>query len=113
MGLINESLKHCIESIREIKYSSLKRITQELITYLGNLEGVDSYEDLKKDQIVFSLPATSLKTKVIYPKESYSLSELVKLAKTEANNDLMASYNLLMLQISKNQYKFNLTRLLA
>lgn len=83
-NILNESLKHCVASIRLLKYKSLDRINRELIEELSNLEGITSYTDDSKDQIVFALPLTNLITNIIYTNH-FSLKELVTLLSSESS----------------------------
>jgi hypothetical protein len=113
MNLINESLKQCVKRIREVKFNSLKLINADLISLLEGIEGIDSFEDTKKDQIVFALPLTKLRTKVIFPDNGYSLLELVKATKSEVGPDLSDSYSFLISKISKNLFPFNSKKLFS
>lgn len=76
MGIINDSLKDCVEKIRKFKFSTLDAINRELITKLKTLQDIKYYEDSEKDCIVFALPLSQVYTKITYP-QSYSTQELV------------------------------------
>ena len=65
MGIINESLKFCVEKMRKIKFLNLELINEELITILHDIEGISFFEDDKKDQIVFALPLSPMSTEII------------------------------------------------
>jgi hypothetical protein len=78
MSIINESLKHCVGLIRQSKFLTFDHINQELIDQLRVLPGVESFEDLKKDIVLFSFPLTNMVTSISYPLNGFTLKELVK-----------------------------------
>jgi hypothetical protein len=77
MSLINESLKYYMALYRDLKYASRDLIITDLIEQLYKKDKITFFEDLKNDQIIFALPLSKIKTKLIYPKNSYSMKELV------------------------------------
>lgn len=92
LNLINNSLKICIESLRLAQHSDLYKLNSELITRFHNIENVNYFEDLKKDQIVFSLPLTKPKTYISFPTKEYSLEELVNTSNQESCEDFVNSW---------------------
>lgn len=92
LDLLNNSLKSCVFKIRE-KYSSVDLITSNLIALLKNVKDIIFFEDRVRDQIVFSLNLTELRTKIIYPGEGYSFKELVKLSNHEVIECHKARFN--------------------
>jgi hypothetical protein len=112
MGLINESLKHCVEVIRKDKFFTLDKINAALITSLYDIEGVDYFEDLPRDQIVFSLPITKLNCNISYPKD-ITLVELVNQINFDSKLDLRESFAQVVSQFGKIAFKCDFNRLLA
>ena len=92
LRVINESLKTCVENIREVKSPTLKKINQDLISKFLEIEGLTYFEDPRRDQIVFSLPLTSLSTKILYPEAGYAFKEVVKLSSAESLDKNRESY---------------------
>lgn len=59
-------------------FSKLDAVNQQIIDVLLATDGIVSYQDLKKDQIIFSMPLTQLSTKILYPEPSYSLKSMLR-----------------------------------
>lgn len=87
MNIINDSLKACVGEIRKLKYTSLDLINNDVIEALHNIDNINFYEDDKKDHIVFALPITTKKTKIVYPQNGYSMTELIQSSKNLVSED--------------------------
>ena len=96
MLVLNESLKSLIKAYRNEKYSTLDLITAELVEQLHKVEGVTYFEDRRKDQIVFALPLSTPNTAIIYPKEGYSMSEMLKLSRELGSESLKKSFDFIL-----------------
>ena len=48
-------------------------------------EEIDLFEDLKQDQIVFSLPLSPMACEIVYPDSDYSFSNLIDLSNSLSN----------------------------
>lgn len=92
LQVINQSLKWCIERVRKIHYESLDTVNAELIEKLHDVPGITFYQDLKRDQIIFALPLTKVKTKIQYPNDGYSLKTLVCDSNSSVIEDLETSF---------------------
>lgn len=110
--LINETLKSCVKLYREVKYHTFDLIIEALIEKLHGVEGITYYKDLKRDQIVFSLPLTPVKTAILYPENGYSMVELVKLGRSLTNKTFTKSFEALLKVFSEIEYSFDTVRLL-
>ena len=75
LGLINESLKICVDKLRKIMFLSHDQFNFSIISALMEVEGVSYLEDSRKDQIVFALPLTSISSQIIYPHKLYILQK--------------------------------------
>lgn len=93
MNVLNESLKHCVELIREFKFTQHDSFLDDVRESLRNIEGVTVFEDLKKDYIVFALPLSEIATKVSYPlnNEGYTLDKIIEESKAMGSKDLIKS----------------------
>ena len=105
MSLLNNSLKECLEEIRITKHRSLDLINRALIGELNGIEGVTSFEDVKKDHVVFALPLSAPKTKICYP-TNYSLLDLVNQSKQESEVTNSQCFSELVDCLSKTEYRF-------
>lgn len=110
MLLINDSLKSCIKDYRELKFSNLDLINREIISLFQEIKEVSYFEDLKRDQIVFSLPLNAINTKIEYT-SNFTMRQLLNLNlmnnSLEFKNDLVD----ILHQMSKTNIKFDLNRL--
>ena len=95
LGLINESIKSCIYSIRQSKYTTLDEINRQLIVKFKEVPSVRYFEDYAKDSIIFALPITNINTSISYPK-SYSLNELILKSNSMAHKDIENSFNIVL-----------------
>ena len=98
MEILNSSLKSCVSRIRKILCSPLEQINEQIIFQLKKVSGVSYYEDQKRDQIVFSLPLSELKTNIFYPNK-FTFKELVALTNADSEgsqtlvfNDILQSF---------------------
>lgn len=112
MSLINDNLKYYMKIYRDLKYTSRDLITASIIEEFHKLEKVTFFEDVKNDQIIFALPLSETKTKLIYPEKDYSMRELVELSGSLASEALANSYNDLISQLAQNVISFDHERLL-
>ena len=89
LRLINNSIKVAIGNIRECLFSSNDEINLSIINKLKSLrevKGFESekdfcyYEDLKRDQIIFILPLTTMVKKIVYPDNGFCLDDLLTLS---------------------------------
>lgn len=97
---------------RDLKYTSRDLITASIIEEFHKLEKVTFFEDVKNDQIIFALPLSATKTKLIYPEKDYSMKELVELSGSIASDSLANSYKELISQLAQNVISFDQDRLL-
>lgn len=95
MDLINESLKRVVTKMRE-KFSSLDLFNNAFITGLKEFKGVNYFEDKRKDQIVFALPLTPLKTNITYPDSGVTLFDLIQKSQELSDDSLKKSFELLV-----------------
>jgi len=79
--MLNTSLRNCVELIKSKLLLPMLTKNEELIKSLSQM-GWNSYRDVKKDQIVFSLPISPMKYSIEYPTDGYSMKELLKGANT-------------------------------
>jgi hypothetical protein len=112
MSLINESLKYYIKIYRDLKYMSRDLVTTSLIELFHQIDKVTFFEDVKNDLIIFALPLSEVKTKLIYPKKDYSMKELVELSGVIASESLKQSYEGLIEILAQNGDSFDHDRLL-
>lgn len=114
MNIINAGLKSCVDSIRSLIYPSLDNLNQELIELLHGISGVLSFEDSKRDQVVFVLPLTKIHTFIDYPphKTGYSIRELVKQAYSMSFDDLTTEIEIFTDLLSKLNFKCDISKLL-
>ena len=114
MNLLNESIKIGIDLIRELKYLSIDTINAEFIDLLHSVTGVRSFEDMKKDQIVFVLPLSKVNTRIEYPLEEvgYTLVSLVNQSNSMVEEDLNNNFELFTSLLGKMNYNGNLNKLL-
>ena len=101
MGLLNESLKYSIDSIRKSKFETHDKIISELTSYLEDVQGIKFFEDNKKDQVVFALPLSKVHTAITYPEKTYSLKDLVSKAKALGISDLCDGFDRLLEEFRK------------
>jgi hypothetical protein len=101
MTVLNESIKYCVEEMRKIKFFNHDNYMLELIEKLKNLEGCNSFEDDKKDHIVFALPLSERNTSICYPKsEGYALKQLVNNSNSLIYPHIIASLTLILKNLS-------------
>lgn len=63
-------------------FQSIDELNNSIINNLKGFDGVEYYEDLKLDQIIFIFPLTPMTTQIVYPKEGrFSFTELLELSK--------------------------------
>jgi hypothetical protein len=94
LKLINNSLKYCTQSIRKTLYFSLDELNKKLIEKLRSMGGGTLYfEDNRRDQIVLSLPLTPVFSKINYPKEGYSLMDLLEDSKELCKEQLNVRFH--------------------
>ena len=107
MNILNASLKSCVDSIRVLKYPSLDKLNHELIELLHGIPSVISFEDVKKDQIIFVLPLSKLHTYLGYPPQmvGYTLRELVKQAYSLSFDDFITEFETFTAILNKLDYK--------
>ena len=101
MGLLNESLKYSVDSIRKSKFETHDKIMNELTSYLEDVQGIKFFEDNKKDQVVFALPLSKVHTDINYPDKSYTLKELISNVKSLSNKDLCDAFNCFIDELNK------------
>lgn len=53
LTLINNSIKTLVKEVRSSLFSKLDAVNQQIIDVLLATDGIVSYQDLKKDQIIF------------------------------------------------------------
>jgi hypothetical protein len=85
MNILNDSLKECVVQIRHVCFKSHDLLSNEIINVLKE-QGLFSFEDTKKDQIVFCFATTPLKTKILYPGGNITLNDLVNISNKESDD---------------------------
>ena len=95
MNLINSCLRSTIEKMRG-RFTTHDEINRKMIDGLKNVKGVYSFEDSRRDQIIFALPFSPLVTRIIYPDDGVINSvSLVNMSSAETRNftsDSFASF---------------------
>lgn len=76
-----------------INYKYKYNYNYNIISILKRVAGLSYYEDLNRDQIVFSISQSSLKTKIEYPGEGYNFRDLVKTSNLESDLAFSRSFN--------------------
>jgi hypothetical protein len=79
--ILNSSIKNTVVQLRNSLYKSIDQLVSGLIKSLKGLEGIQYYEDSRRDQIVFSLPLPQPSQMIEYPDE-YSMKDLLNDADT-------------------------------
>lgn len=104
MLILNNSLKECVRRIRKECFESHDILITEITSGLKEIEGVTYFEDTKKGQVVFSLPLSSLKTKIIYPEDDKGISfqQLVNHSTSESLNAHSSSFGDIMVALNHN-----------
>lgn len=75
LKIINESLKTCTLMVREKMFLTHDQLKVKIFNSLKRIEGVLLFEDIRRDQIVFSLPLSPLVTRIMYISKGYSFKE--------------------------------------
>lgn len=112
MALLNESLKFCVEKLRNLKFKTLDLINEDLKNQIHSIEGVSFFEDHTKDQIVFALPLTSTLTKIVYPDDTLCLKEIVNNVNLQTQPVLFNTFKIIVDILSKSDFIFDHNRLL-
>lgn len=99
LDLLNESFKFTIEKIR-VMFNEVDKFSETLISSLQGVRGITSFEDKRKDQIVFALPHTPVKTKITYPEDGFSSHDLVTMSNAESETHLFDSFFFLVKTLS-------------
>ena len=92
LKIINGSLRACTIKIREKMFLTLYKLNEKIIESLRGVEGAISFEDARRDKIVFALPLTPVTTKINYPSVGYSLKDLIFDSKNECYEHLNSSF---------------------
>jgi len=79
LELLNESIKNSILRLRT-QFMTHDLINSELISILKGVEGLNYFEDHRRDQIVFSYPLSNLSSEIVFPQTGYSLKKVVELS---------------------------------
>jgi hypothetical protein len=58
-------------------FPSLDKLNNSLIEKLRGFDGSFSYEDNRRDQVIFILPLSEVSTRISYPSNGYSLNDLI------------------------------------
>lgn len=69
LKILNNGLKLSISKLRKLLFQSVDEANSSILNILKNIRGVEFFEDLKHDQIVFIFPLTKLHTQFILPQE--------------------------------------------
>jgi hypothetical protein len=95
ISLLNKSLKISIDRLRKMLFSDLFDINASIIEDIKALKNLESFkectffEDLKRDQFVFSFPLTPLCTNLIYPSGGvFSFKDLLEMVKSSEKTSL-------------------------
>jgi hypothetical protein len=79
LKLINYSLKHAISNIRKCLFHSIDEVNFSIINSFKKVEGVEYFEDFKRDQIIFILPLTPISKQIAYPVKGFSIDDLLEM----------------------------------
>ena len=120
---LNGSLKNCISQVRRFLFKDLYDVNSTLIDFLkylsklSNFSGCFYYEDLKRDQFIFSFPLCDMRTCIEYPEGDFNLDDLFKMCYSEDEMSLdsvveafngfrlpVFEYSLLCRHPSKNKF---------